>query len=923
MTAVSIILQKKGLSVNMLRYAKSVLVMSAAVGILAASLYALQGVDIEGDKLNQMLIKIGMVLGTMLGLVGIITLLSKAAPGFTKGSLSIVTASLALILVAEALKKLEGIKIDNVAEGLLAVIPMFISLGAIMKMGESFDISAGAGLLLACIGINKLLPTLVKTMKDLAEADLSGLKSKILNNKAMVLIGVAALGGILLALGKAAPAFQAVGKILLSMAILSISLAASLAIVSKVFKDLTVFFEDMNRDASAWKKATIAMTAMISVLGLFSILFAVFAKLNIEKAVSKLLSFSVFMISFSASLVILTKVLKEVADLDEGQIRKGIGVITALAIIVDTMVYFAGKADKVNTKSLVALVLAITVLMGELIVLSVIPYQKLLAAMASMTGVMLGFAALLDVVSKMNTEHTIKKIATLLIAVGSMVVLSEGLARLAKNDWKSIAASGGAILAAMLGIKIVLDACESIRVNKNTLKALGIIIADLVAVGAALYFVSKNDWTSIAAAGGAMFAAMASIGVVIRLISDLRVNKSALAAFAIAIGDVLAIGIALALVAQNDWKSILAAGGMMTVALLAVAGAIAIVSSIGGMNSIAAAASIVAVSASLVILAAALKMFEQIDSEALKKAGISFGVLVGVLAILAGISAVTGGVFGVALLGVAAAMVLVGVAAVTFAAGVTLAAVGMNLMVPALEAMQQMDLEKIGQGLLTLGASLYVVGTAGVVSAAGGAAMLITAAGVLALGVALAFSGSYFEKFQTMDFTKVGTSLLVLSAAGLALIPASVGFTLAGAALLVLSAGLVTAGVSLSVFNAAIKTFLSVLNSAGGTARKAANNIVTSITKPLQDLITKVKKFVTDFKTALSTGWSSSEKEASNGGTKIAKALIAPFHAVLGWHSPPKFILDLFNDMSSAISSGGTKAEGSASSVGHRRASCI
>lgn len=975
MTAVSVILQKKGLSTNMTKYARAILEMSIAVGILAAALYTLQSVNIDGDNLVNMLTKIGIVLGTMLGLVGIITVLSKAAPGFTKGSISIVAAALALILVAETLKGLQGIKFDDVQDGLIAAGAMFVGLGVVMKLGSDFSLANGAGLLLACIGINKLLPTLVKTMQEVANADLSGLKAKILNNKALIIVGIAALGAILLTLGKAAPAFQAVGKILLSMAILSVSLAVSLAIVSKVFKDLTVFFEDTKRDADAWKKASGALTIMVGVLGLFSILFAAFAKLKIDNAVSKLLSFSVFLIAFSASLVILTKVMQQVADLSWPQILKGGVVIGGLAVIISAMMIACGKAQKVNAKTLITLMVSITVLMGELIVLSMIPYEKLLAAMIAMSGVMFGVAAVINAISDMDTEHSFKKIATLLVVTGSMILLGQTLSHLAQfdwqsiaaaggamlasmigiklvldsldglkvdptalaalaivtvdfiavgaslalaaqNDWQSIAAAGGAMLAAMLGIKIVIDAIDGVKVNKNTLKALALVAVDLIAVGASLYFVSQQPWQSIVAAGAAMFAAMTSIGIVIKLISDLRVNKNALVAMTIAIGDILAIGVALYLVAQQPWQSIIAAGGMLTLALLAVSGAIAIVGSIGGMNAITASAAIVAVSASLVILAAALKMFEAIDPEALKKAGIAFGVLVGVLAVLAGISALTGGIFGVALLGIAAAMVAVGIAAVTFGAGVKLAAEGMNLMIPAIQAMAGMDLDKIAIGLGELALGLAAVSAAGLTSAAGGLGMIVTATGIAALGVALMAANPAMDKFQKMDFTKTATSLAILAVSGLALIPASVGLTTAGAAMLVLAAGLGVASVALAAFNSAVKGFINTLGLASGSAGKAASNIVASVKKPFDGLLTSIKKFVSDFKSALSLCWSSSEKEASSGGSKIAKALLKPFHTILGWNSPPQFLVDLFNDMSKAISSGGDKAEGSATGAG-------
>ena len=975
MTAVSVILQKKGLTDNMLSYAKSVLTLSVAIGVLAASLKVIESIDVSGNKLIEMFMKIGMVLGSMAALVLIMNKLAGSAPKAAVDSLAIVAAASALFILVNTLKKLEGIKLEGIEEGLLAMIPIFVAMIALVAAGGNFNVSAGAGFALACLGLNKVLPTIVKTMQALAEADLSGLKSKIENNKAIVIGGVAAICAILISLGKASETFKAISRIFLSLAALSVAIAASTAILSGVFKDLTEFFDGLEEGNKSWIKAGATIGVMVTVLGLFTILFGVFAKMNIEKAASKLLSFSVFLLAFSGSLVIMAEVIKKLENVSATGIVKGIAVIGFLSILVSRMINTSEAAEKGNIKALVAMMASMTVLMGELIVLSVLPFEKLLAAAISMAAVMWGLSKVIDAVGNINTEHSIKKLAMLITATGSIILIGQTLSHIAQYPWSSIAAAGGALSAAFMAVALGLKIISSVDFDLGMLGTAVTGVALLVPLGLVLSELAKNDWDKIAAAGGAMGGAfllisaamlifsktkfdvgllgtalaavmiMVPLGIMLmelskcdwlniavaagsmggafvliavamKVFSTIKFNPGMIGNALVAVMLLVSVGAALAIVAQQDWRSILAAGGIMSAALLVVSASLAILAKIGGMDTIAAAAAILAVSVSLIGLATAIKMFESINADALTKAGIAFGVMVGVLSALAIISALTGGVLEAALLGVALALDLTAAAMLVFGAGLDLVGLGLAIMGPALQVIEGIDLLKISEGFMELAKGLGLVTLAGVALSVAIIPMGLIAVEVAALGLALMVANPAMERFAALDFTTVAQSCGVLAESGKGLIVGAVGIAAAGAALVILGAGLGTASTALLTFNAALSVFISVLGTAKTTASNTANSIKTSVVKPFQDMVAKVKGFVGDFKTALASGFRDGEKEASTGGTKIAKALLNPFHTVLGWHSPPKFLTDLFSDICKAISNGGADASKQAGKEG-------
>ena len=385
------------------------------------------------------------------------------------------------------------------------------------------------------------------------------------------------------------------------------------------------------------------------------------------------------------------------------------------------------KGD-IKVKMIKAIAQAILMLAIGLLILSTIPSEKLIPALAAITTLFGELAAMMMIMVKQlgKLKEGIKIAAIssmLLVMAASVLILSMALKKIAKLDSGQVLMATTAIsilVALLVGTAKMLSDGES-KMMKGTAGlvalALGVFILSM-----ALKKISKLDPENV-------FGAVIAIGILIgALVASAKIlssnEKKTMAGTAGMIAMAVAVYIlsmALKKIAKLDPNAVEAAV-MAIVVLIAALGIAAYALSNSEGKTMAASAGLIAMAAAVFILSMALKKIAKLEPNA---------VVVAVGAILAMIAGL-----------VIAANLLQG--SISGAAAMLIMAAAILILTPAIKAFGKMPLADIGKALLVLvgifavfGVAALVLGPVTPIILALGAAMALLGVGVLALGAGL------------------------------------------------------------------------------------------------------------------------------------------------------------------------------------------
>lgn len=413
---------------------------------------------------------------------------------------------------------------------------------------------------------------------------------------------------------------------------------------------------------------------------------------------------------------------------------------------------------------------------------------------------------------------------------------------------------------------------------------------------------------------------------------------------------VLAISAGFALLAYSAIS--VANAGPAAIAVLF--GMIAAVAALGAgmaimLNSIKASpAKLTAISTAMLALGAAVVLvsagFAILTASAISLANagpLAIAVMVGMVAAIAGLAvgaaalgpALTAGAIGFIAFG--AGIALVGVGALAAAAAlsvvasvlptvveygasgaVSIAALGVSMIVFAAGA------ALAGAGALVLGAGLLVVGAGALVAAAGvlalgaavivlGAGVLVTAAGVTLLGAALPVVGAGALAAAAGVATLSAAELVLVAALiagtgsliafGAAVVASTVGIAAFGAAMLVAAGGSVAMAAALVAVNASMKSISSNAKSAQ-TSISAMQGSISVVQSELNGLGSIAQSAVNKLISTFDTGASRAKSSGQKIGTNIQSGVRS------GTNQLPTIATQAMSRFNAAIGSGGARA---------------
>jgi len=533
--------------------AESLLILAGAVYILG---------KMNGDELKRAT-KCIAVLGTVLVAMTLaISKFSESSASLDENGLNIkglktclIQMGMALLLMAETVKIIGKLNPDQATQGFrmmvelcgLIVILTYV-LGKCVD-GEQMANINKFGKMMTKLAIALLLTIAAVKLIGLLKPDelTKGRNFAIAFTAFAILLGIAArLGG---------PNVSKFGTMMIKLAI---AIGLMVAVVKLI--------DCLSPEAAI--KGGIFMTAFMAFIGYMAI-----ASMLTKNAKD----FGKMILSISASLLLLAITMQLVGRLSAGQIGAGIVFMIAFGVFVTCMVSALSKyGDKQIAKvglTLVALSVSLAIMAGVCILLGMISLGALakgIVAMGFLATFMSGMIAATE-----GAEDCKGSIIAMAVAIG---VMAAAVAALSFIEWQKL-------LPATLALSAVMAMFAIVEYGASNVKgAMGSIIAMSVAVGLLgimLIALSQCEWqNTLAAAAGLSIVMLAFAGTLAIVGTTAQVAIAAIPGIAVMTLALAAITVMIYELAQCKPESVLASAASLSVLLLALSVALAIVSHI-------------------------------------------------------------------------------------------------------------------------------------------------------------------------------------------------------------------------------------------------------------------------------------------------------------------------------------------------------
>ena len=431
------------------------------------------------------------------------------------------------------------------------------------------------------------------------------------------------------------------------------------------------------------KKTSKASTALLKIAAailMLAISFEKISKLSEGQIITSLTTVFGIIVELVGALAIASAAVSNVNLSDKGIGKIGTAfllIAVAVRLLVKPIEAFKDLSPDQIGNSLVTLGGALGIISYALYKLS--QYGNGGSVLKSGAGIFLVAASLsaitkaIKTLGEMDTTTLTQGGLVIAVAIGYFALILKNMATLSKDSSSAASAGGGILLAALALIPIVaaLKILGTMKLTEEVLPALvsmggallvlggvltgmsrltkggtnpavcaaALLVASLalIPIAAALWTLSRYDWDDIWAGMAGLSVVIVSLGAAIAIIGNFVGGKDAiLAAVGLLVGSVSLeiIADSLTRLASADWKHMLAAFGIMETVFVTLGAAIGILGSklVGGTSSILAGIGLLVGSASLEVIADALTRLASADWQHMDQA---FLYMEGVFATLA------------------------------------------------------------------------------------------------------------------------------------------------------------------------------------------------------------------------------------------------------------------------------------------------
>ena len=446
--------------------------IAAAIGILAASLLVLSTIDQE--RLSSSLGAITVLFAELIGSLAIFNKMNLNLTGVAKAVTAMIGMSVAILILASAMRKLSTLSWEEIAKGVVGVLGLTTILVAAFKImaTEGNKVAKGA---LQMVIMAAALKILASVCKDLSELSWEGL--------AKGLAGIAVLlAEISLFLNTAKFGGKAV-----STAIGIAIMAAALKILASVCKDFsTMKWEDIGKGLA----------------GIGGLLLEIVGFTNLAGNAKHIISTGVALIAIAAAMKIFANTMNDMSHMSWEEIAKGLAAIGGALLIIVGAMNLMPKGMIVNAIGLIGVAAAITILGNALTSLSGMSWEEIakgLVALGGSLGILAGGLYLMN--------GSLAGSAALIVAAVALGIFAPVLKSLGDMSWgqivKGLVALAGSIavfgvaalvLRPIIPAMLKLSAAILIFGAGCTLAGVGItaIAAGLITLGAAIVVTASS-----------------------------------------------------------------------------------------------------------------------------------------------------------------------------------------------------------------------------------------------------------------------------------------------------------------------------------------------------------------------------------------------------------------------------------------------
>lgn len=685
----------------------SLVLIAVALGILALSIDKLSKIDMK--DLSKGMIALGVAMQGLMRIMKVVT----AAQSIPKGAATtMIGFAIALRIMASAMVALSKIDADKMDEAVGGIVVLITAMVKVMeKMEKIKNTEASMGKLIAFAISLRILVWSVKALAKLEPEKMAQgiggvlvlMYSLVKVSKAMqdIKLSPKSMGALMmfvLSLRMLVWSVKALAKLdMMHMAasvVAVVVLLKALSSAANSVSEVTVKFSAMMALITFALSARILVNAvavlahldmarMAASAGMLGILLVVLSEATRNLKDTKVdISSMMALITFAGSAYILAKSIEVLANLPLKEMIVSVGVVEVLmaSLVAAARVVSKSKVNMSAGLSLIGIGGAIYLIVQSMIPLASMPLTSIVKSLGTVALIAAGLIGVSYIMNKVKMNA--KAIGSIVVLTAALTVISNNLMKLATVNWASLAAAGGAIAAVMLSlggtVKLMAgnaDSFQEVVGLKGVFDAFGNL---LYYIGTTLTSVGALSWQQIATA---MTAVTVTIGImvgVVKLISKMEPNTTAIAALASMAAVLNQAGTALASVAAHPWQQILASMAAISGVLLAMAGVGVILSKFGSFSG---AGQLVLLGVGLMAIAVPIMLLSTLNLVAV---GVALLALAGNLAILLAAGALANVVSsGLAIL--SGTLISFGVSAILAASSVLIAGLGFLAFVMAIK----------------------------------------------------------------------------------------------------------------------------------------------------------------------------------------------------------------------------------------------
>ena len=384
--------------------AGALLKIASAIAILAASILVISMID--SKKLSESLGAITVLFADLMGSMAIFGKISGNLTGVFKANAAMISISIAVLILASALKKIGDLELDQLATGLVGIIGLTATMVAAAKiLGSGGNtIIKGATQMIIFAAAIKILASVCRDLSVLNWDELAR--------------GLLGVGALLLGVSVFLRTAKFDGKVM-STATGIVILAGALKILASVCND----FAQMNTDQLT--KGLVSVGVVLAEVAAFT---------RITGNAQHVISTGIALIAIGAAMKIFASAVKDMSTMTWGEIARGL-VTMAGALLAVTL------AVRSMPNNMIGIGVGLVAVSAALVILA-----EALGRMGNMDGggiakalIALGGSVLILAVGLNAMNGTLAGSAALLVAAASLAVLTPVLLALGSMSWGEIA----------------------------------------------------------------------------------------------------------------------------------------------------------------------------------------------------------------------------------------------------------------------------------------------------------------------------------------------------------------------------------------------------------------------------------------------------------------------------------------------------